>query len=126
MWDPPVDNPALGIFTDAVEAAGASAPLDIPVLPDRPDDSSFSHLYAAAGLPAVAVTHVRFEFVTSPAEWWDAVVSSTALTTAVVTRQPVDIQQQIRAAYDELVQKYVDDTGQARFAASATLAVGTR
>jgi hypothetical protein len=126
MWDPPADNPALGIFTDALEAAGAQQPRDIPVLPDRPDDASFAELYRAAALHDVSVSHVRFDFASAPAQWWDAVVSSTALTTAAVTRQPSDTQRRIRAAYDELVQRYVGDDGIARFPASATLAVGTR
>jgi SAM-dependent methyltransferase len=126
MWDPPADNPALGIFNDAVEAAGASQPLDIPVLPDRPDDSSFDALLVDAGLHDVEVSHVQFEFVSDPVKWWDAVVSSTALTAAVVNRQPADTQQRIRAAYDELVRRYVDHSGQARFPASATLAVAAR
>lgn len=126
MWDPHSENQAVGIFSEAVALAGAEPPAAIPVAPQRLDDQGFAETFAAAGLSDVAVTHRRFEFVTDPSQWWHAVVSSTALTAAIVVAQPDGVQDRIRAAYDRLVQRYLDDSGVARFPASATLAVGTR
>lgn len=126
MWDPPADNPAVGIFREALALAGAEAPADIPAGPARVDDAGFHTLFTAAELSRASVTHVKFDFVTDPAQWWHSVVSSTALTAALVMRQPDDVQDKIRAAYDRLVLRYLDDKGVAHFPASATLAVGTR
>lgn len=126
MWDPPADNPALGIVGEAATAVGADEPQGIPVLPPRPDDEAFRQLFGAAGLRDVSVTHATFEFATDPEQWWHALVHSTALTAALVTHQPDDVQDRIKTAYDRQVLRYVDNTGLARFPASATLAVGTR
>lgn len=126
MWDPPADNPAQGIFPEAAELVGAVSPPGVPVLRGRVDDAYFAALFEDAGLHDVVVTHVQFEFVVDPADWWDAVISSTVLTATLVTGQAADVQARIRSAYDELVQRYVDGSGQARFPGSATLALGTR
>lgn len=126
MWDPPDANPAQGIFNHAATAAGAVSPPSVPVLKDRPDDAFFFELFAGAGFGNVDVSHITFEFVVDPARWWDAVISSTVLTATLVTGQSASVQEQIRAAYDELVLQYVDTSGEARFPGSATLAVGTR
>jgi SAM-dependent methyltransferase len=126
MWDPAADNSSVGIFTDAVERAGAETPPGIPVLPARPDDDGLRALLSEAGLRDVTVSHVRFELRIDAARWWQAVISSTALTRAMVEPQPPDVQQRIRAAYDELAAGYSDDAGEAVFPASAAMAVGTR
>ncbi|MEO6714664.1 MAG: methyltransferase domain-containing protein [Mycobacteriales bacterium] len=126
MWDPPADNPAQGIFPEAVALAGAPTPPGVPVLKGRPDDAFFTELLTAAGLREADVTHIHFEFVVAPEQWWDAVITSTVLTATMITQQTAAVQQEIRAAYDGLVRRYVDDSGQARFPGSATLAVGTR
>jgi len=126
MWDPPADNPAQGLFNEAAAAVGASTPTGVPVLRERLDDAYFVELFTVAGLTDVTVKHVRIEFRTDPDEWWDAVVSSTVLTATLVQSQPPEIQSRIRAAYDDLVQRYVDDSGNARFPGSAMLAIGTR
>ena len=125
MWDPPSVNPALAIFGAAAEAVGAPAPQGIPVLPPRPDDAAFYAMFAGAGLDEVAVTHIGFSFVVDPEQWWQATVSSTVLTAALVTHQPSDVQGRIKTAYDELVRAYVDESGRAHFPAAATLAVGS-
>jgi SAM-dependent methyltransferase len=126
VWDPPEHVPAVGIFGAALERADAPTPPEIPVLPPRLDDSGYHRLFVGAGLDNVVVSHIRFVLHIDPGQWWDAVVTSTALTSALVTAQDTSTQRRIRAAYDELVQQYVDASGRAALPASATLTVGQR
>jgi hypothetical protein len=116
--------PAVGIFGAALERASAPTPPEIPVLPPRLDGAGYERLFVGAGLDNVVVSHIRFVLHIDPAQWWDAVVSSTALTSALVTAQDMPTQARIRLAYDELVQQYVDASGRAALPASATLTVG--
>jgi len=124
VWDPPERVPAVGIFGAALERASAPTPPEIPVLPPRLDGAGYERLFVGAGLDNVVVSHIRFVLHIDPAQWWDAVVSSTALTSALVTAQDMPTQARIRLAYDELVQQYVDASGRAALPASATLTVG--
>jgi len=126
VGDPPEQVQAVGIFGAALERTGAPTPQEIPVLPPRLDDAGYQQLFAGAGLDNVVVSHIRFVLHIDPAHWWDAVVTSTALTSALVTAQDTSTQARIRAAYDELVQQYVDASSRAALPASATLAVGQR
>ncbi|MEP7054003.1 MAG: class I SAM-dependent methyltransferase [Actinomycetota bacterium] len=126
LWDPPADNPAQGIFNLAAAAVAASPPPGLPVLPPRPDDDALEGLFADANLTGVAVTHLQSEFSCDPGRWWTAVMTSTVLSAALVTTQPPEVQGEIRAAYDDLVRRYLDKSGVATFPVSATLAVGTR
>lgn len=126
VWDPPEQVPALGIFNAALERAGAAVPPDLPVLPPRLDDAGYRRLLASGGLSDVEVSHLRFVLRIDPEEWWDAVVSSTALTSAQVTLQDGATQERIRSAYDDLVQEYVGPSGRAALPAAATLAMGRR
>ena len=126
VWDSPADNPSVGLFTTALERAGAASPPDIPVLPPRPDDAGYRDLFAAAGFADVKVGHLTFDLVVEPGRWWDAVVTSTALTSALVEQQDAATQRRIRAAYDELVQQYPGPAGRVALPASATLVTASR
>jgi SAM-dependent methyltransferase len=106
-WDLPERARFLGLFIDAVAAAGASSPTDIPTGPDFfrfSHEDEFAHLLRGAGLESVTVQTLAFTHrVDSADELWDGLLGGTVRTSALILRQPAATQQQIRAEFDQLV-----------------------
>jgi ubiquinone/menaquinone biosynthesis C-methylase UbiE len=110
VWDVPERTRLLGVFVDAVAAAGATAPTDIPVGPPFfrfSDDEEFARLLVDAGLEEPVVRTLSFvQSIPSPDGLWQGMLGGTVRTSALVLRQPRDIQEEIRAAFDRIVQQY--------------------
>jgi ubiquinone/menaquinone biosynthesis C-methylase UbiE len=110
VWDLPERTRLLGVFLDAVARAGATAPEDIPVGPPFfhfSDDGEFVRLLADVGLEEPMVRTLSFvQSIPSPDDLWRGMLGGTVRTSALILRQPDDIHQRIRAAFDRIVQQY--------------------
>jgi SAM-dependent methyltransferase len=110
VWDVPERARFLGVLVDAVAAAGASPPSDIPIGPPIfrfADDEEFATLLRGQGLGDIHVRTISFSHTeTSPDALWSGLLGGTVRTSALVLRQTGDVQHQIRAAFDEIVRPY--------------------
>ncbi len=111
-WDLPHRARFLGVFLDAVAAAGAAPPTDIPAGPDFfrfSHHDQFADLLRGAGLEHVEVQTLAFTHsVVSANELWDGLLAGTVRTSALILRQPLDTRNRIRAEFDRLVSTYQD------------------
>jgi SAM-dependent methyltransferase len=111
VWGPSSMNRALGVFHDAVERAGASAPADVPTGPpmfDLDESDAFTKVLTDAGFEAITVAESPGTVRVDPAAWWDATLRSTPRTGTLIGHQTPAVQAEIRAYYDELVTPYAD------------------
>jgi hypothetical protein len=110
VWDVPERARFLGVLVEAVAAAGAPAPEDIPVGPPIfrfSDDEEFARLLRSHGLEDIEVSTVAFTHCeSSPAELWRGLLGGTVRTSALILGQPSEMQHQIHAAFDEIVKQY--------------------
>ena len=72
------------------------------------ETATFSRLLGEAGFEAVTIAPCTGVIRVDPAEWWDATLRSTPRTGALISRQTPEIQAEVRARYDELVEPYAD------------------
>lgn len=117
------------VFGEAIEAAGAPRPADVPLpapFSAYAEPDPFAGLLTAAGLRAVRAETLSWEHRVDPAEWWDDVLAGTVTTAAVIDRQPPHVQARIRAEYDRIVAGYATADGHVALPAQALLAHGTR
>jgi SAM-dependent methyltransferase len=109
-WDVPQMARLLGVFVDALAAAGASTPTDIPRGPDFfrfSHDGEFATLLRGAGLRGVTVETIAFGYrLASADELWNGVLGGSVRMAALIRRQPVETQDRIRAEFDRLVAEY--------------------
>ena len=109
-WDVPQAGRFLGVFVDAVAAAGASTPADIPQGPDFfrfSHDGEFAALVRDAGLQSVAVETIAFGYpLTSADRLWDGVLDGSVRMAALIRRQTAEIQDRIRTEFERLVAGY--------------------
>ncbi len=104
-WDQPEQMRLLGLFLAAFARAGATPPQDIP--PGPPffrfsDGQEFDALLRGGGLTGVEVITIAFNHHASTADQiWDGLLTSTVRTAALVTHQPDETRQRIRAAFDD-------------------------
>ena len=109
-WDTPDRSRLLGVFLEAISAAGASVPADIPAGPPFfrfSDDGEFSRLLSDAGLTNVGVDTITFDYaVPSAQHLWDGLLGGTVRTSSLVLRQPEESRRRIRKALDESVRDY--------------------
>jgi ubiquinone/menaquinone biosynthesis C-methylase UbiE len=110
VWDVPEHARFLGVVLDAVAAAGASPPEDIPVGPPFfrfSDEQEFARLLRNSGLEDVQVRTISFVHHEPSADTlWHGMLGGTVRTSALILRQTSETQQQIRAALDRIVQQY--------------------
>jgi len=114
VWDVPERARLQGVLVDAVSAAGATTPEDIPVGPPIfrfADDEEFARLLRGRGLEDVRVRTISFSHSEpSPDALWRGLLGGTVRVSAIILRQTGDVQREIRAAFDRIVQDYrVDD-----------------
>jgi ubiquinone/menaquinone biosynthesis C-methylase UbiE len=110
VWDTPERARLFGVFLDAVAEAGADLPEEIPVGPPFfrfSDEQEFSRLLDDQRLESIKVETIRFSHrVSSPDELWFGLLAGTVRTSALIQRQPDDVQERIRAAFDRVVQRH--------------------
>ena len=110
VWDLPERARFLGVLVEAVAAAGASPPEDIPVGPPIfrfSDDEEFARLLRSQRLEDTEVRTISFTHPESSADTlWRGLLGGTVRTSALILRQPSEIQRQIRAAFDRIVMQY--------------------
>jgi SAM-dependent methyltransferase len=111
-WDLPERARFLGVFLDAVAAAGAAAPAEIPRGPDffrYSREEEFAGLLRGAGLEDVEVQTLAFTHpVASASELWDGLLGGTVRTSALILGQPQETRERIRVEFDRVVSPYRD------------------
>jgi SAM-dependent methyltransferase len=114
-WDVPEQARFLGVFLDAIAAAGAGAPPDLPTGPDFfrfSRDEEFASLLHGAGLEDVEVETIAFvQPVSSADHLWHGLLGGTVRTGALIVRQTPETQRRIRAEFDRLVAEYETGDG---------------
>lgn len=110
VWDVPENARLLGVLVDAVAAADAKTPEDIPVGPPIfrfADEREFDRLLRSQGLEGVQVRTIAFSHASpSPDDLWRGLLGGTVRTSALIVRQSEDVQRDIRAAFDRIVEQY--------------------
>jgi SAM-dependent methyltransferase len=109
-WGPPDRGKLFAIVPEAVRAAGASAPPELPAGPDFfrfADDGEFVRLFAGAGLDDARVETLEVAHeIAGPDELWRGLVDGTVRTRALVRGQTPDTQRAIRAAFERALETY--------------------
>jgi SAM-dependent methyltransferase len=104
VWGPPDRVRFLGLVLDAVRAAGASPPAEIPKGPDFfrfSSDVEFSLLLSSAGLKDVVVRTIEFQHrIPDASHLWDGMLHGSVRTRALLAHQTADVRQRV---YAELV-----------------------
>lgn len=110
VWDVPEKARLLGVIVDAVAAAEATPPAEIPVGPPIfrfADDREFDRLLRDQGLEDIEVRTIAFSHAAPSADdLWRGLLGGTVRTSALILRQSEDVQRKIRAAFDRIVQPY--------------------
>ncbi len=110
VWDLPERARFIGVFLDAVAAAGADPPEDIPAGPPFfrfSDEEEFAGLLRDQGLEDVATTSLAFTHTETSADaLWRGLLAGAVRTSALIFRQSVEMQERIRAAFDGIVRDY--------------------
>jgi len=114
-WDAPVRNRLHGVLLEAIAAADAQPPPDLPVGPPMfrySDDGAFGALLALAGLEGVTVTAHSFTYSIASADaLWEGAIGSLARTAALLRGQTVEAQRRIRSTFDRLLAAYSTSQG---------------
>ncbi len=109
-WAHPVEHRLVGVFLDAVAEAGATPPADLPRGPDFfrfSNDEEFAAALRQQHLVSPTVTGITFKHRSaSTDELWHGMLGATVRASALITRQPEDVRQRIRAAFDRLAGRY--------------------
>lgn len=112
VWDTPDRARLFGIFLDAVAEAEADAPAEIPVGPPFfrfSDEQELTRLLHDQRLADIRVETVTFsQQVASADELWSGLLAGTVRTSALIQQQPDEVQKEIRAAFDGLVEHHRD------------------
>lgn len=113
-WGPREEVPLLGAVAAAVAEVNPPPPPGFPSGPPfftYATPPSLTALVRPAGFTQVRVASHRFTHrVGSGEALWEGVLRGSVRTSALVTAQPPDVQRQIRAAFDRMVEAY-DDHG---------------
>jgi SAM-dependent methyltransferase len=110
VWDEPDQARHIGVFLDAIAAAGAAPPPDLPVGPPMfqfADDANFNALLAGAELVDTRVSTIGFPLPLQAAEeLWQGLLGGTVRTIPLVRGQTEEMKQKIRRNVDELLEPY--------------------
>jgi SAM-dependent methyltransferase len=109
-WADPSQHRLAGVFLDAVAEARATPPADLPPGPDFfrfANDDAFATALRQQGLMNPHVSAIAFVLrFTSADELWSSMLDATVRVSALITRQPQEARQRIRAAFDRLADGY--------------------
>jgi ubiquinone/menaquinone biosynthesis C-methylase UbiE len=109
VWDVPEQARFLGVLVDAVAAAGARAPEEMPVGPPIfrfSDEREFARLLSDQVLEEIQVRTVAFSHsVPSAEDLWRGLLGGTVRTSGLILAQTDDVQREIRSAFDRIVQE---------------------
>jgi len=115
VWDVPDRARFVGVWLDAVAAAGARPPEDIPAGPPFfrfSDEDEFARLLIGAGLERIVLQRLTSTLrVASADAFWDGFLGGTVRTSALVERQAPETRDAIRTAFDEIVREYAAGDG---------------
>jgi SAM-dependent methyltransferase len=114
-WDAPQRTRFVGAMIEAVGAAGATMPDELPEGPSifqYSPDRDFMTLLFGAGLEEPIIEQIAFtDHVDDLDEFWAQVLGGTVRTMIMVTSQPPEMQAEIRRRYDELLDAYRTGNG---------------
>jgi hypothetical protein len=120
----------LGVFVEAVAAAGAAAPAEVPAGPNFfrfSDEAEFAALLRDQGLSQVQVETIAFTHtVPSADDLWNAMLGATVRTSALIVSQPPRVRRRIRTAFDQIVESYRGADGSLDIPVSVRLASGIK
>jgi SAM-dependent methyltransferase len=109
-WAHPSQHRLAGVFLDALAEARAMPPADLPRGPDFfrfSDEEAFAAALRQQGLASPAVAAITFvQRFASSDELWNGMLDATVRVSALITRQPEEVRQRIRAAFDRLAGGY--------------------
>jgi SAM-dependent methyltransferase len=115
VWNEPSRGRWLGVLLDAVAQAGATPPADVPAGPPLfrfADEREITSQLENAGLGDVGIDTIEFALhVASVDEMWDGLVAGTVRLRPLVQSQSVEVQHEIRARFDALLDEYRTDGG---------------
>jgi SAM-dependent methyltransferase len=109
MWDTPDRSRLPGVLVEAIAAAGATPPPDLPPGPPIFRFSDEAELRSLlGGLDDVEVQTVSFlHRVPSPDALWNGLLGGTVRLSVLVRNQSEEMQRRIREAFDQRVRDYV-------------------
>ena len=129
VWDVPERARFVGVLVDAVAAAGAQPPEDIPAGPPIfrfSDDREFARLLRDEGFEDVETATIAFTHTEPSVDaLWTGLLAGTVRTSALVVRQTDEVQADIRAAFERIVRDY-ETAGGLKLPVSLKLASGCR
>jgi ubiquinone/menaquinone biosynthesis C-methylase UbiE len=110
VWDFAERARVFGVFLDAVAAAGAVAPEEIPVGPSFfrfSDEQEFRRLLSDHGLEDIEVGTISFSHCEPSADaLWTGLIGGTVRTSALILGETAETQRKIHVAFDRIVQDY--------------------
>jgi SAM-dependent methyltransferase len=128
-WDEPSRCRLAGVLVDAVARVDPPPPEGLPPGPgffQFADTDAFTQLLAKAGLIDIQVNTVCFEYeVPDSAALWEGLLGGTVRSRELVRRQPQQVQDHIRAVFEELTADHAAD-GHLRIPVSVKVAQATR
>jgi len=105
VWNTPDRARFIGVLVDALAAAGAAAPADIPAGPPIfrfADGAELAQLLAE--FDAVLVETITFDWGFASADaLWDGLLGGTVRVSALIDSQPPEMRERIRAELDRIV-----------------------
>ena len=113
VWDDPSACRMLGLFVDAVAEAGIRPTDDHAVAPAMSaSDESYRAQLREAGFHPTSVTTIGFTIQPISVDaLWNSVLAATVRTASTITKESLDVQKRIRAAFDGLTTAYLTDDG---------------
>ena len=129
VWDMPARGRWVGVFFEAVLAAGAQPPQELPIGPPffrLADDAEFRSVLERAGLGEVTVETVEFGLdLADGGELWDGLIQGSVRVGPMILGQTEEVQREIRKQYDALIEVYRTEDG-FDVPVSVKLAAGTK
>jgi ubiquinone/menaquinone biosynthesis C-methylase UbiE len=129
-WGPPDRARLFGIFGEAVRAAAATQPKEIPSGPDFyrfASDLEFKRLLEDAGFHDVAIGTIDYRHLLPDTDYlWSGMSEGTVRTRALLRLQPNPVRTAIRRAFDQLMEQYRTTDGTFEVPVSVKLASGRR